>query len=154
VTSLDLRVGALSLLGNPGTSRTLRLVFTAAGEPVTPGPVSVWIGGDERHPTDFTDATEHPAAVAGNEATVTVQIPAGRELLRVTIDGALATVGHVAPSLRGTADQEQTVQVNLGALEVHLDLAAVPVDLAQQLEDLAQQLAALEAIAVVETPED
>lgn len=147
MTSLDLRVGALSLLGNPGTSRTLRLIFTAGGDPVEPGPVSVWIGGDERHPNDFTGAVEHPAVVAGNEATVTVPIPEVRELLRVTIDSALATIGTVAPSLRGTADQDQTVQVHLGAVEVHLDLAAVPVD-------LAQRLAALEAIAVVETPED
>src|SRR5690606_36739973 len=107
---------------NPGTSRTLRLIFTSDGDPVTPGPLSVWIGGDERHPNDFTGATEHPAAVAGNEATVTVPIPAGRELLRLTIDSALATIGTVAPSLRGTPDLDQTVQVNLGTVEVHLDL--------------------------------
>src|SRR5690606_12909830 len=115
VTSLDLRVGALSLLGNPGTSRTLRLIFTADGEPVEPGPVSVWIGGDERSPNDFDGAVEHVAVVAGNEATVTVPIPAGRELLRLTLDSVLATIGTVAPSLRGTPDQDQTVQVNLGA---------------------------------------
>lgn len=147
MTSLDLRVGALSLLGNPGTNRTIRLIFTADGDPVTPGPVSVWIGGDKRHPNDFTGAVEHPAVVAGNEATVTVPIPEVRELLRLTIDGALATVGHVAPSLRGTPDQDQTVQVNLGAVTVHLDLAAVPVD-------LAQRLAWLEANAIVDTEED
>src|SRR5690606_17579863 len=127
--------------------RTLRLVFTADGAPVTPGPVSVWIGGDERSPNDFDGAVEHVAVVAGNEATVTIPIPAGRELLRLTLDGALATVGHVAPSLRGTQEQEQTVQVNLGEVEVHLDLAAVPAD-------LEQRLAWLEANAIVDTEED
>ena len=147
MTSLDLRVGALSLLGNPGTSRTLRLIFTADGAPVVPGPVSVWIGGDERHPNDFTTAVEHPAAVAGNEATVTVPNPAGGELLRLTLDSALATIGTVAPSLRGTPDQDQTVQVNLGAVEVHLDLTAIPAE-------LEQRLAWLEANAIVDTEED
>lgn len=147
MTTLDLRVGALSLVGNPGTSRTLRLVFSADGEPVEPGPVSVWTGGDERHPADFTGAVEHPATVVGGEATVTVPIPEVRELLRLTVDGALATVGHVAPSLRGTTSTEHVVQVNLGAVEVHLDLAAVPVD-------FEQRLAWLEANAIVDTEED
>lgn len=148
---LDLRETALDLLGNPGVPKTLRMVFTANGNPVEPGPVSLWVGGDEHTPADLTTAVEYPAVLDGEVATVTFPFPTARTLVRLTIDGALATLGFTDVALSGRTSNHDDLDITLGAVNLHIDLAAMPVNVPARLAEIEERLTLLETISIVHT---
>jgi hypothetical protein len=148
VSNLDLRVGALSITGTPGTSKTLVTTWTDSdGDPydLTGTTVSLWTGGNRPDPTDFTDATETVGVIASNTATFSFMVPDDRTLLRLTLDGALLTIGQFRPSTRGANNPTDEVAVNVGSVSL-----AITLDGSAAIADLSARLTALEAVAVTD----
>ena len=145
MSQLDLRVGSLHIAGNPGTSKTILFVFTDQGNPWNPSSVSLWVGGTITDPTDTDGAVEYPAALTDNEASVTFTVPDVVVPVRLFVDGALATIGRINPSLRGTDSGDDTITVQLGAATV-----LVTVDGAAMFAALDSRLAHLEQVAVID----
>jgi hypothetical protein len=148
VTTLDLRAGRLDLHGNAGAAKVIVTTWTdSAGDAydLTGSTVSLWFGGTVSDPTDLTDASEVAAVIDANTATFTLTVPDTRQPIRMTLDGALVTIGQVHLSSRGAENPTDEVTVNVGAAQL-----AVTLDGAAAIGALAARLTTLEAIAVTD----
>lgn len=148
MSTLDLRAGRLDLHGNAGAAKVIVSTWTdSAGDPydLTGSAVSLWLGGTVSDPTDLTDATEVAAVIDANTATFTLTVPDTRQPVRMTLDGALVTIGQIHLSTRGAENPTDEVSVNVGAAQL-----AVTLDGAAAISGLLARVADLEAKAVTE----
>lgn len=148
MSTLDLRAGRLDLHGNAGASKVIVSTWTDAdgdAYDLTGSDVSLWLGGTVSDPTDLTDADEVAGVISTNTATFTLTVPDTRQPLRMTLDGALVTIGQVHLSTRGADDPVDEVSVNVGAAQL-----AITLDGSAAIGSLAARLTTLEAIAVTD----
>jgi len=144
MSTLDLRAGELNVHGNAGASKVIVTTWTDSdGDAfdLTGSTVSLWLGGTVTDPTDLTDATEVAGVISTNTATFTLTIPDTRQPLRMTLDGALVSIGRVILSSRGAASPTDEVTVHTAAASV-----AITLDGAAAIGSLTDRLTTLEAV--------
>jgi hypothetical protein len=148
MSTLDLRAGELNVYGNAGASKVIVTTWTDSdGDAfdLTGSTVSLWLGGTVTDPTDLTDATEVAGVISTNTATFTLTIPDTRQPLRMTLDGALVSIGRVILSSKGASSPTDEVTVQTGAAQV-----AITLDGSAAIASLSDRLTTLEAIAVTD----
>jgi len=135
-----LQVGDFSPVTTSGIDVALRMTWRyrraidghEIGDPVDlSGGVSLWIGGTTADLDDLAGAIEAAATISGEDneiASVTLPGVTAATRLRMTLAGAVSTVGHIRPVASGTVSPTPDLTVWVDQAEVTVEVLGVVVE--------------------------